>query len=85
MCKYDIIYLKEQDEHMKENDLKGYCDRANKMIYVWDQHNESWVKDTLAHELIHAYLYEIGYDKLDNETDVEILSKLLRKLGGYVI
>jgi Zn-dependent peptidase ImmA (M78 family) len=51
---------------VKDKDLEGlsgYCDFYTKTIIIDEtQKDETFVKSTIRHELIHAFLYESGLD-----------------------
>lgn len=65
---YDILIKQEaEDEMLKEAD--GYCDTSTKEIVINDFKNDKRVtyksveylhKQTLRHEIIHAFLHESG-------------------------
>ncbi|MEG0944380.1 MAG: hypothetical protein RSD74_02070 [Angelakisella sp.] len=62
----------EQDEYFKDNNAMGYCDEALKTIVVCDLQTcpgedcgnsealKIIEKETLRHEIIHAFLHESG-------------------------
>lgn len=71
--KYDIKRVNNgQDEYMDKNHFGGYCKDNTKEIYIlnlktvpdWERESEEAIqkqeKETLRHELIHAFLSESG-------------------------
>lgn len=71
----EYIILKktyEEEPYLKENSLSGYCSSLNKEIIILDLNKvESWnkekqsirdvaMKETIRHEIIHAFLNESG-------------------------
>ena len=59
---YKIEYLSEQDEFMKSNNYIGYCDRGSRVIKVLKEDDENLTKETLRHELNHAFFNESGIE-----------------------
>lgn len=70
---YTIKHIKHNsNEYMIENNLSGYCDYVNQTIYIDDINSDKefdkysisekaeFMKTTVRHELIHAFLYESG-------------------------
>lgn len=65
---YTIKFLdKEDDSFLKENDVYGYCDRTSKSIVVMIKPKTSTLDDyefiykqTLRHEITHAFMNESG-------------------------
>lgn len=60
-----------EDSYLKENNLAGYCDEAEKLIVVADMSEKGFFeldekaqklyrRKTLRHEVIHAFLNESG-------------------------
>lgn len=71
--KYDVVQVKRgQDEYMDKMHLGGYCDGILKRIVLldlktvpeWKEESEARIthqeKETMRHELIHAFLNESG-------------------------
>lgn len=71
--KYDIKRVNNgQDEYMEKMHFGGYCNSATKEIYIlnlktvpeWEIESEDTIqkqeKETIRHELIHAFLNESG-------------------------
>lgn len=57
----------------------GYTDTAKKEIHIFN--NKKRKTETLAHELIHAFLFECGHDGFcRNETLVHALGRFFEKL-----
>ncbi len=78
---YFVIFVKEKDKFMIENDYIGYCDYANKTIVVLEDENEP---HTLRHEIIHAYMFESGIQfgtEFHNELCVDWMATQLPKIN----
>ena len=78
---YFVIFVKEKDKFMIENDYIGYCDYANKTIVVLEDENE---QHTLRHEIIHAYMFESGIQygtEFHNELCVDWMATQLPKIN----
>lgn len=74
---YSIRYLpeKEIEDTMKGPGYIGYCDEDTKEIVVWDCEGEDYTpekvtaiqKQTLRHEVVHAFLNESGLSSSSNQ------------------
>lgn len=80
--KYDIIKRnKEDDEYLKNNNCLGYCDfKDRKIIFLnvdkaeYFKDNSEYsrketVKETLRHEILHAFLFESGLNDSSLQID----------------
>lgn len=80
--KYDIVRVKYgQDEYMEKMHFGGYCDGVGKRIVLldlktvpeWTMELEARItqqeKETMRHELIHAFLNESGLEWNSNGCD----------------
>ena len=61
---YDVSYKHPSEDEML-NSCDGYCDRTSKTIVVTTKNTnfddfESYQKECLRHELIHAFMFESG-------------------------
>lgn len=78
---YFVIFVKEKDKFMIEEECIGYCDYANKTIVVLEDENE---QHTLRHEIIHAYMFESGIQfgtEFHNELCVDWMATQLPKIN----
>lgn len=67
--KYSIEYKsEEQDEYLQGK--YGYCDLDLKKIVINNKFNDNFIKTTLRHELLHAFMYECGLH--DNSLHYEV-------------
>ena len=64
---------------ISHNDNLGDVTYTNTTIRIDSSLNKSILRETLAHELIHAMLYEAGYEEHD-EGQVVLLGKVLSML-----
>lgn len=70
-----------EDSYMEEKGLAGYCEEENKLIVVADMSEEKYfvgmdekaqeiyLKKTLRHEIMHAFLNESGLSDSSNRFD----------------
>ena len=70
-----------EDSYLKENKLSGYCGEEEKLIVVADMSEEKYFtgmdekaqktywKETLRHEIMHAFLNESGLSNSSNRYD----------------
>lgn len=73
---YTIVFAdKEKEEEMKGEAI-GLCDFSNKTIYLSKEgfdtnftDPEELIKQTIRHEIFHAFLYESGLDSCSNNTE----------------
>lgn len=75
------IHKVSEDSYMKEKGLAGYCEEENKLIVVADMSEEKYfvgmdekaqeiyLKKTLRHEIMHAFLNESGLSDSSNRFD----------------
>lgn|GEM_PF-3113549 len=78
--KYKVRFLKKPDKFMKKHNYCGYVKYGKKEIYVLMKNNK--IKDTYCHELVHAYLYEIGMENLNaDDQTVEVIAMAVMKIG----
>lgn len=70
-------YRLDDEEEEKKNAIDGYCDYSTKEIHVFtdDNTNEYYFKQTMLHEISHAFLYEIGYAHHGDEEFIDKISK----------
>ena len=76
---YNIKYVKDQT-FMYNEDHTGECDYMNKEILIsksndGEENNEVWQKETLLHELAHAFMHESGQADINDERHAELLGK----------
>lgn len=77
--KYKVTVLEKQEEEMIRNNWGAYINYDAKEIKMMENQ-----QDALIHECVHGYLNKIGLDRLNNETDVEIIAKMIQHLAKYV-
>lgn len=77
---YELV-LSEHTTIDNESKILGHADSDNARIKLAFKGNKKAVKKTMYHELIHAYLDQMGLhnqvDSFHNETNVQIISALL--------
>lgn len=71
--KWDKEFSRSFDES-KVVGISGYCLTPIKEIHFFDGFSPIYNEQTLRHEIIHAFLYEIGFAHWDDEELVEKLS-----------
>lgn len=79
-------YTIDKDEEEKKSNVDGYCDYSSKEIHIFRDHltSKHYFKQTLTHEITHAFLYEIGYAHHDDEEFVDKLSKWVPQIQDIV-
>lgn len=79
-------YTIDKDEEKEKQNVDGYCDYNTKEIHIYNDHMTSpiYFKQTLTHEVTHAFLYEIGYAHHDDEELVDKISKWIPQISGIV-
>ena len=78
---YNVTTLDEKDKCMLENNADGYTDFNKKEIKVLTCDAYSQI---LRHELVHAYLYEVGIAfgyGIHNEDNVDFIAMIFPKLN----
>lgn len=80
---YEIKILEKRDSCMLENNSDGYVHYDDKRIYLWKE--DIWIKHTLLHEMIHAYLHEAGIEfgyGIHNEDNVNFIARMIPKISN---
>lgn len=80
---YEIKILEKRDSCMLENNSDGYVNYDDKCIYLWK--DDVWIKHTLIHEMIHAYLFEAGIEfdyGIHNEDNVNFIARMIPKISN---
>lgn len=86
--KYTCVCIDEPTPYMRDKELGGMCDYSSKTIQVVKKFygelekyegefmkSDSFIKETILHELAHAFLHESGQDDINTERTVEVMSK----------
>lgn len=84
-CEFDIEFVDKKDERMVMNDIEydGLCFR-NGLILV-KKYEKDWViKNTLLHELTHAFLQANGYWG-DNSFSEENICEIIANMGECIV
>lgn len=84
---WKIVEVNEKDEKLKINDKEcwGTCMYEEQTIYICQEMRLSKKKQTLMHELSHAFLYEYllkFQENFDNEELCEFVAKYSQRIGN---
>jgi len=82
---YKIIYT--DDKSKLEVGNEAQVDYSKRLITVLtkndgEQYSQEWIKDSLLHEVAHAFMVETGQDDLNDERHAELLSKFATFVQG---
>lgn len=69
---------------LKKVGVSGYCAVTSKEIHIFVGHGPEYVRETLIHEVMHAFLYEIGNSHWNDEEFVDKLAAWYPKVECIV-
>lgn len=79
--KWTVNFVKKPTVEMERLEAWGLCNRDTRTIHVATNVSTN-SSDILAHELIHAYMFEVGLDELNDERHVVLIENMFLNIVG---